>query len=698
MQITAPNYWKQNFETLVSKESVHLRVFMEKLLQIGLIDMMLQVTKFRESKVYFSLILLFFSTIIFAQDPIGNPRIRIDSVLAKIPSRVMTVYQIELLAGRNGANYATRMQSVEKINATSLNLLPARSISDALSFSAGVDVRQRGLSGTQSDIGIRGGNFEQSLILINGFKMTDPQTGHHAANLPIPLIAVSEIQVFKSPTVLQFGQSALTGAVHIGANTQDASEIKTLAYGGSFNSFGAQAMVRMKIKKYQQMLAVARDQSEGHWYNSDFTNHQLFYTGAHAFGLNQRHRLTYMGAYTDRNFGANGFYTNKFPDQWERTTMAMAGVKHNFHWWKNNTAGSTWYHFKQQLLLRNHADEFRLKRYDPTFYTNTHVSNVLAYEAQLNVSIRRHQLQFGVEQRYEYLNSSNLGLRERQYQSAFMQAQGLLGTFNYAAGLLVFTYDWQNPQLMPSLQLGRELSYQHYVFANYSRGNRVPSWTEMYYSDPSNVGNPNLQPEFSHAAELGYRFNPNQYNSKWYYTKAEAALFYRQHTNMIDWIRATSQVLPNPNPWMPVNIASVAFAGVEGSWQFNVKKSGTWGPNRFNLNYTYITAQHNFTSEQESRYAITSMRHQFNGQALFDLSEKVQLNLTYRLVQRIEQEMYQVIDAKVLVPFLSKWNVFAEANNLFNAQYVEAGFVQMPGRWFKLGVSFQHKAVENPQP
>lgn len=378
--------------------------------------------------------------------------------------------------------------------------------------------------------------------------------------------------------------------------------------------------------------------------------------------------------------------------------MAMAGVKHNFHWWKNKTAGSTWYHFKQQLLLRNHADEFRLKRYDPAFYTNTHVSNILAYEAQLNVSIRRHQLQFGVEQRYEYLNSSNLGMRERQYQSAFMQAQGLLGTFNYAAGLLVFTYDWQNPQLMPSLQLGRELSYQHYVFANYSRGNRVPSWTEMYYSDPSNVGNPNLQPEFSHAAELGYRFNPNQYNSKWYYTKAEAALFYRQHTNMIDWIRATSQVLPNPNPWMPVNIASVAFAGVEGSWQFNVKKSGTWGPNRFNLNYTYITAQHNFTSEQESRYAITSMRHQFNGQALFDLSEKVQLNLTYRLVQRIEQEMYQVIDAKVLVPFLSKWNVFAEANNLFNAQYVEAGFVQMPGRWFKLGVSFQHKVLENPQP
>ena len=672
---------------------------MEKLLQITQFDMNHQKTKCRKSKVFLSLFLLFFSTISFAQDPhIGNPRIRIDSVLAKIPSRVMTVHQIELLAGRNGGNYATRMQSVEKINASQLNLVPARSIADALSFSAGVDVRQRGLSGTQADIGIRGGNFEQSLILINGFKMTDPQTGHHAANLPIPLIAVSEIQVFKSPTVLQFGQSALTGAVHIGAYTQDAFEVKTTAYGGSFNSLGAQAMVRMKIKNYQQMLAVARDQSAGHWYNSDFKNHQIFYTGTHALGLNQRHRLAYIAAYTDRNFGANGFYTNKFPDQWERTTMAMAGIKHNLHWYKPREQGSTWFNFKQQVLLRSHADEFRLKRNDPAFYTNTHVSNVLSYESQLDITLRGQQLQLGVEQRFEFLNSSNLGQRERQYQSAFLQAKGNLGAFNYAAGLLLFTYDWQLPQLMPSLQFGRALSYQYYVFANYSRGNRVPSWTEMYYSDPSNVGNPNLQPEFSHAAELGFRYNPNQYNSKWYYVKAEAALFYRQHTNMIDWVRASSLLLPNPNPWMPVNIANVAFAGAEASFQMNIKKSGTWGLNKFNLNYTYITAQHNFTSEQESRYAITSMRHQFNAQVLLDLSEKVQLNLAYRLVQRIEQPLYQVLDAKLLLPVLRRFSFFVEANNLTNTQYIEAGFVQMPGRWFKLGVSFQHKAVENPQP
>jgi iron complex outermembrane receptor protein len=659
---------------------------MEKMYAKHLRDMSRNNSLLSKNNLFFFFSLSFFQfSALWAQQP------AFDSILKLIPSRVMTTRQVELIAGRTGGSYQERMQSIEKLTAAQLTALPVRSLPEALSYVGGVDVRQRGLSGTQADIGIRGGNFEQSLIVVNGFKMTDPQTGHHAANLPIPLIAVSEIQVFKSPTVLQFGQSALTGAVHIGAYASDAFQVKTTAYGGSFNSFGAQAMVRMKIKKYQQLLVVARDQSAGHWYNSDFKNHQLFYTSSHPLGANQRHRLTYLAAYTDRNFGANGFYTNKFPDQWERTTMAMAGIKHNFYRKHLNV--------RQQVLLRSHADEFRLKRFDPSFYTNTHVSNVLSYELQGSFYVNNHhKIDLGIEERFEQLNSSNLGLRERQYQSAFAQAQGAFNGFNYAAGLLVFAYNWQNPQLMPSLQLGRNLSGRQYIFANYSRGNRVPSWTEMYYTDPSNVGNPNLQPEFSHAAELGWRQTPKYDDGTRLSYQVASSLFYRQHTNMIDWVMEASEITPNPNPWTPVNIANVAFTGFETSLQLSLKKSGTWGLNKFNVNYTYITAQHNFTSEQESRYAITSMRQQINGLAQLDLSEKVQLNLTYRLVQRIAQPLYQVVDAKMLVPIKNKWTVFAEGNNLTNTQYVEAGFVQMPGRWFKLGFTFGHSAIENPRP
>lgn len=382
--------------------------------------------------------------------------------------------------------------------------------------------------------------------------------------------------------------------------------------------------------------------------------------------------------------------------------MAMAGIKHNFHFPKRENTTIKRDHrnlnFRQQLLLRSHTDEFRLKRFDPAFYTNTHISNVLSYELQGTFYVNRFKLDFGAEERLEQLNSSNLGQRERQYQSAYAQAAGSIYGLRVSTGLLVFAYNWQNVQLMPSLQLGKVLVNRHYIFANYSRGNRVPSWTEMFYTDPSNVGNPNLLPEFSHATELGWRQTPEYSDGTWLQFQAEAALFYRQHTNMIDWVRDASPVNPNPNPWTPVNIASVAFTGFESSVSLSLKKKSTWGPKKLNVNYTYITAQHHFTNAQESRYAITSMRHQLNGLAQFDLGEKVQLNFTYRLVQRIEQPLYQVIDAKLNLPVIRNWTIFIEANNLSNTKYVEAGFVQMPGRWFKFGLTFGHRAIENPRP
>jgi iron complex outermembrane receptor protein len=68
------------------------------------------------------------------------------------------------------------------------------------------------------------------------------------------------------------------------------------------------------------------------------------------------------------------------------------------------------------------------------------------------------------------------------------------------------------------------------------------------------------------------------------------------------------------------------------------------------------------------------------------------------LVQRIDQPLYQVFDAKINVSINKNWSVFTELNNLSNTQYVEAGFVQMPGRWFKLGLTFGHRAIENPRP
>ncbi|MDX9696020.1 MAG: TonB-dependent receptor plug domain-containing protein, partial [Bacteroidales bacterium] len=72
--------------------------------------------------------------------------------------------------------------------------LPGNSLNELIERSSFVDIRQRGTNGIQADISIRGGTFDQNLVLLNGINITDPQTGHHSLNLPIDLNAVQRIE------------------------------------------------------------------------------------------------------------------------------------------------------------------------------------------------------------------------------------------------------------------------------------------------------------------------------------------------------------------------------------------------------------------------------------------------------------------------------------------------------------------------
>lgn len=93
--------------------------------------------------------------------------------------------------------------------------LPSRSVSELLSYVTGVDVRQRGPGGVQADISIDGGTFDQTLVLINGIKVSDPQTGHNMMNLPISVDDIDHIEVLRGSASRIYGTNALTGAINI---------------------------------------------------------------------------------------------------------------------------------------------------------------------------------------------------------------------------------------------------------------------------------------------------------------------------------------------------------------------------------------------------------------------------------------------------------------------------------------------------
>lgn len=605
------------------------------------------------------LVLLLIVNLSFAQRDIVIPQVK-----------TLTYNEIVITGRGNQLDYFKRNQSMTLLKADKLQSLPARSLSEALSYTSGVDVRQRGLNGMQADIGIRGGSFEQTLVLINGFKMVDPQTGHHSMNIPFTVNAIDQIEITKGPATHMFGQSALSGAINFVSYLSSKTFVKAQSYAGSFGTTGMNLTLSAPVKGWNQKISMGFDRSNGHWSNSDFENKQVSYEGGKSF---KKQDLLVMLAYSNRQFGANGFYSDKFPDQWENTQNTFAGLRYNVVFKK-----VTWVN---RLSTRTNRDEFRLKRNDPGFYTNRHFSETYSLESILSGTfLANWQYHLGLEHRIEALNSSNLGLRNRQYSSGFGDVIYKIGRLTATSSMLVFQYTDVPFKLLPSVQFAFQFNEQHRLYANLAKSNRIPTYTELYYSDPSNMGNADLKPEYANSAELGWFKNGKLY--------LEANAFYRQTYSMIDWVRDSSTIVPNPNKWQPVNIAEVRFYGFEGNIRKTFNCRAKYKINFVDVAYTYIQATHVFDANIESRYAYTNLKHQLIAKLNFQWSKYGSLQVNYRFLQRVSNPAYQLLDLKVNSESVKGFSFFAEVNNLLNTQYVEAGYVQMPGRWFKVGLNY----------
>ena len=89
-----------------------------------------------------------------------------------------TLSEVTLTA--NGYQQPTRNtgRNVLVIPGSVLLRSPVYSIDELLRFIPGVEVQLRGPQGVQGDILLRGGTFQQVLILIDGLRVNDPLTGH----------------------------------------------------------------------------------------------------------------------------------------------------------------------------------------------------------------------------------------------------------------------------------------------------------------------------------------------------------------------------------------------------------------------------------------------------------------------------------------------------------------------------------------
>ncbi|MFM2038382.1 MAG: hypothetical protein RL432_1321 [Bacteroidota bacterium] len=587
--------------------------------------------------------------------------------------------------------FSDRTSTIQTFDIARNRALPIRSVNEALSYVPGLDLRQRGVQGIQGDLSIRGGTFEQNLILINGFKLVDPQTGHHALNLPVLLTNVQNVEVYKSSGTRIFGQNAMTGAVNFVTQPERSYGVNMQLFGGNFGGLGFQSTVSAPVGKLRQSVSFGYDKSNGYWYNSDHTNQQVFYDAALPLGKKQE--LKALLGYSDRSFGANGYYTPLFPDQWESTQMAIAGLSHQ--------AVMDKFTLLTKASLRSHRDEFRLKRFDPAFYTNKHWSEVVTVEATGKWVSKLGVTGFGGEWRLEGLNSTNLGERERTYMSGFVDhTLKLMENKLILVGNVHYFNLHMNGNTYQKFLPGFEVAYLPLpslrIYGNIGQSYRAPSYTELFYQDFSNVGNANLQPEYATNMELGASYSTtwgqsvsgsrDSWKSK---ITLDASIYRRNTNNMIDWVRSTTTP---QDPWMPVNLSNVIFTGVESNIHYRWNGDGKFMLREVSLGYNYTDASHQFVDPlqmSQSRYAFSGLRNQLVGRITANLTRWVAVSVAYRGVDRVGGNSYSLLDAKIALNPSKAVTVFVEGNNLANTQYVEAGYVQMPGRWFKAGLQIK---------
>jgi vitamin B12 transporter len=593
--------------------------------------------------------------------------ITVIKVYAQRSSDSIVLKEIIITENRLEIPFSSSSRDINIIDKKTLQSLPVQSVSEALSYLPGVDVRQRGVDGVQADISIRGGTFDQTLVLINGMKLTDPQTGHLMMNLPLSLENISEIVVLKGPGSRIYGQNAFSGVVNIITKVPDEKFILVKGHGGDFGTYGAHISFSLPDRKYRQYLSLSRDASTGYRYNTDYSINNVFYQSE--LDLNKG-TLNFLGGYTNRRFGANGFYGNAtYTQQWEGDKTSFLNLGYTKKYGKTT--------FKPRVYWRRNHDDYILVKSNPSLYHNKHTTNVTGIELNTKIDNRLGSMGLGIEARDEAIVSSNLDSHQRRNIGIYAEQKVFVAKIDFTPGVYVNWYDHYGWNAFPGIDAGYNLTSNIRLYANVGRSYRLPTYTDLFYKSPVQLGDPSLRPEESITYEAGTRYTLSGIT-------AEINYFYQDANRLIDWVKSSSL-----DTLRAVNISNIKKNGVEISVRVDPSKM-TGSPffiNHISLSYNYILEKYNYPENLTSLYALQSLKHQL----IFGVGHKIYKNinnsLIIRYIQRIDTSPYWLVDSRL------SWNnplftIFAEATNITNTSYVEV-MTPMPGRWFRAGLSYK---------
>ncbi len=549
--------------------------------------------------------------------------------------------------------------------------LAAESPQDLLRKDSSVFLEERGAGGGQADLVLRGGSFEQTLVLVNGFRINDAQTSHHNLDLPLPLDAMDSIQVLEGAGSTLHGLDALSGVVDFLTAAPDRDSLFLRAGEGSFESNEETLLGGATHGRWSGRVAAERNFSTGFMADRDYRNEDASAESwcAPRFGV-----LDLLFAVSDRSFGANQFYGD-YPS-WERTKGWFGGARQELG---SQTVAAFGY--------RRHTDEFVLFRDDPAIYENNHI------DASWQGSLRRTEnlpagslLLMGLEGDGDSIHSNNLGIHARNQGAGYVDIdlRPAKSRWSVSAGAReeIFSGGARavfSPELAGSLRVADSLKLR----ASGGYGFRIPTYTDLYYSDPATVGNADLKPESAWSGELGADWVPSAK-----LTLSATGFYSRQH-DTIDYLK--SATVPNAylpagcpaNTWCAANLNGLSFAGAEATLTWIPKKSQT-----VRIAWTGLhgaqSALHGLQSEYVFNYPVENVHASWR----WTMGRDIVLTNAVEVAERYQQTAYPVWDA-TLTRDTSWLRPYVRFANLSNTGYQEISGVNMPPRTIVGGVAIQ---------
>ncbi|WP_299015472.1 TonB-dependent receptor [uncultured Polaribacter sp.] len=562
---------------------------------------------------------------------------------------------IILISNRIDLPFKANSRTINIVSAADIKNSAATNVADLLQQVAGVDIRRRGTGGAQADLYIRGGGFDQTLLLIDGIKMDDAQTGHHTMNAALPIEVIERIEIIKGPAARVFGQNAFTGAINIVTKKKLRSIASVNVEGGSFGQLNKSVTFGEEFENASFVAHIGSLTSEGYRNNSDYDNNNYFIK---AIVNKKKQPIEIIGTFFDKKFGAENFYTtNPTFNEYEETQNSVIGVSTTF---KNDKFKVT-----PRVYWRRGQDMFLLRRDDPAFFRNHHITNKVGVETNASYTSKLGITGFGVEFSRYAISSNNLGDRNRTITNLFLEHRFKLGNIvDITPGVAVSYFSDFDFNAFPGLDLGVQITDNFKAYGNVGFTFRVPTYTDLFYSDPVTSGNENLEPESAFAQEIGFKYNSTRF-------AGSIAFFNRDSENLIDYIR------PNVNidVFSATNIAEVNTQGFELEGAYNFQMAGY--KQVLNFGYTYLNDDILDQNKDLSRYSLNTLKHQFVTRFTSKLFKNVSQNIIYKHAERTVGTSYNVWDASVIFNF-HKFNFTVTANNIFNADYIESGFVPMP--------------------